>query len=133
MYKHNGGHNRKIESWWINRRGYIEGRIWLDEQTQIRIKKHRFIMEGIIGRPLHPWEDVHHKDGNKTNNEPENLELISHGNHSYMTNSQRDYNKGYILNLTSQERQNRSIRAIAMKLNTLTRAAIAKAKGEKGE
>lgn len=32
-------------------------------------------MERVLGRVLHPWETVHHIDGDKTNNAPENLEL----------------------------------------------------------
>lgn len=38
---------------------------------------HRVVMEQVLGRQLRPGEIVHHKDGNKLNNAPENLEIIS--------------------------------------------------------
>lgn len=82
MWANNGGNNKKPETWWVNNRGYVEGRIWLDEHTQIRIKKHRWIMEKMLGRKILPDEDVHHKDENKLNNEPSNLEVIMHADHT---------------------------------------------------
>lgn len=86
--KKNGGHNAKLESWWINSRGYVEGRI-LTAQGQRKVKRHRFVVECLIGRKLLPHEDVHHRNGIKTDNEPENLELLSHGAHSTLTNNER--------------------------------------------
>jgi hypothetical protein len=41
------------------------------------ILEHRLVMEKMIGRFLEPGEVVHHKDGNKQNNDPSNLQLFS--------------------------------------------------------
>lgn len=37
--------------------------------------EHRVVMEAVLGRRLRPGENVHHKDGCRSNNAPENLEL----------------------------------------------------------
>ena len=44
----------------------------------------RFLVEQNIGRKLSPEEDVHHKDGDATNNNIDNLEVILHGEHQKM-------------------------------------------------
>lgn len=47
----------------------VEDRGWVFE--------HRLVMEEHLGRPLKPDEVVHHLDGNVTNNQLENLQLIT--------------------------------------------------------
>lgn len=37
---------------------------------------HRFIAEQKLGRKLLPTEEPHHKDGNKRNNNPDNIEVL---------------------------------------------------------
>lgn len=45
------------------------------------VGEHRRVMEGVIGRPLRKGETVHHKNGDRLDNRPENLELwaTNHG------------------------------------------------------
>lgn len=43
--------------------------------------EHRVVAEGALGRPLARGEVVHHIDGDKRNNAPENLEVITQGEH----------------------------------------------------
>jgi hypothetical protein len=39
------------------------------------ILEHRWVMEQKLGRKLHDWENVHHKNGERADNRPENLEV----------------------------------------------------------
>ncbi len=47
------------------------------------VLQHRLIAEKKLGRHLRPEEVVHHKDGNKANNHPDNVEVFAGpGEHS---------------------------------------------------
>jgi len=53
-----------------NHGGYV--RVYNNGQ---RILEHRLVMEQMLGRPMLPTETVHHKNGIRSDNRPENLEL----------------------------------------------------------
>lgn len=45
------------------------------------VLEHRLVAERMIGRPLAIGEDVHHRNGDKTDNRPENLSVLTRNEH----------------------------------------------------
>jgi hypothetical protein len=70
----------KSPAWTGGRRKRIDGYIAVWTPTGERLE-HQVIMEQKLGRPLSPGEVIHHIDGNKANNAPENLQLTTQSKH----------------------------------------------------
>ncbi|MDR4491390.1 MAG: HNH endonuclease [Candidatus Nitrosocosmicus sp.] len=75
------------KGWYIDSRGYKS--LYMPEYPNCdkrgRILEHRYIMEQHIGRHLTKVEIIHHRDGNKLNNDISNLVITKRGKH------QQDY------------------------------------------
>lgn len=54
---------------------------------------HRIIAAAKLGRALERDEDVHHRDGNKLNFDPGNLEVLGHKEHGCVSAKQHRYVK----------------------------------------
>lgn len=66
-------HNRLVTNY-----GYMSIRVEKDDGLVGWFQEHRVIMERELGRKLKKGENVHHRDGNKRNNDVGNLEVWSH-------------------------------------------------------
>jgi hypothetical protein len=60
-----------------NRRVHPNGYVIIGTHTL----EHRWIMSQMVGRPLKKGETVHHRNGNRADNRPENLQLMVYGRH----------------------------------------------------
>jgi len=65
-----GRRNGRFGEWHLGPKGYMIQRI--DGKY---VLQHRYVMAEILGRPLETYEHVHHKNGQRADNDPSNLEL----------------------------------------------------------
>jgi hypothetical protein len=73
----------------VDSKGYLV--IKAGPQRDVRVCT--LILEAKLGRKLKKDEDVHHKDGNKLNCDPNNLEALGHAAHGAVSNNQRMFLK----------------------------------------
>jgi len=59
---------------YVNNQGYVVLK-WMKKGVEVTVLEHRLVMEQVLGRELYPFENVHHKNGVKTDNDPGNLEI----------------------------------------------------------
>lgn len=70
--------------------GYIM--IWNPEKQDYELE-HRMVVEKYLGRKLKTTEQIHHKNGNKSDNRIENLEIKSISEHAKIHAKGKDINK----------------------------------------
>jgi len=70
--------------------GRIRARIRRDDGSESVVSYPRILMEMKLGKPLDPSIDVHHIDGDKSNNDLDNLALIPHGYHQSLHRKYHD-------------------------------------------
>jgi len=68
---------------WYSLGGYLACTV-IENGIRRTILAHREIMEKVLGRPLTSDEIVHHKDQDKRNNDPSNLEVVNRSDHARM-------------------------------------------------
>ena len=74
--------------------GYVNLTIQTDE-GQKNIKKHRMVMECLLGRQLSREEHVHHKSRDKLDNSQRNLEVLTPAEHAFFFSSRRRHTRWF--------------------------------------
>jgi hypothetical protein len=75
-----------VNGYWIV---CVKGHPLFANFAHVWVAEHRVVMAEKLGRPLKKAELVHHRDENKLNNDPDNLELTTRGGHAALHSTGR--------------------------------------------
>ena len=67
----------QTKGWGLDKNGYEVHYRSNGQGKRVYVLRHRQVMEDFLGRKLFTHETVHHRDGNRSNNDLSNLELWS--------------------------------------------------------
>jgi hypothetical protein len=73
---------------WKGGKWISHGYVWTKRNGK-QVPEHRLILEQAVGRPLRKDEETHHINGNKTDNRPENLTIMSKAEHARLHHALR--------------------------------------------
>lgn len=78
---------------WITEAGYVEVRLPGHPHARNgRVMEHVVVAEDMLGRSLRPDEHVHHRNGNKRDNTPSNLQVLTASEHAKLHVAERTAN-----------------------------------------
>ena len=125
--RHKGSKYCRQRCLWDSRKGHTpwnkgKGNGWVDSRgyhwcyvteygERVARRRHRVVMERHLKRKLEPWELVHHKDEDPSNNKIDNLGLTTWGDHTSEHSKGRKHSK----------EAKRSMEAFALMRNELHR------------
>lgn len=85
-----GGKKMHTGGRWVGSQGYVYILVQPEDffypmARDGYVLEHRLVMAKAIGRNLHDWEIVHHKNHNRSDNRLENLQLVTDDRHKQLT------------------------------------------------
>lgn len=72
-----GPHSGRLLKQKVTEKGYLSVAVYDGANHKRHHRAHRLVYEAFVG-PVPDGREINHKDGNKTNNRPDNLEVVTH-------------------------------------------------------
>ena len=106
---HNSRKGKRSTNWKGGRKktgGYVEIYMPYHPMSDVQgyVKEHRLVMEKHLGRALNTTEIVHHRNGIRDDNSPENLKVMTRGAHQSLHNKGRKVTKEHRRNISKAKK-----------------------------